>query len=344
VSRRYVVIGAGGVGAAVAAGLEEAGIPVVLVSRGKALAAIEAHGLRYRQGSRERTLAVDVVDGPRSLTLTRSDVLVLATKSQDAAETLAEWAWAPVGSDSVGARLPLVILLNGLEAERIALRYFDVVVGATTLVAAKHVVPGEVEVANSPRTGQVVLGAYPNDRLAPRATQVAAEVAADLRRANWLTEAVPDVTRWLAWKALVNVTFAVSVLDGPEDRLDALRQGIVAETREVLELAGYAFADPASEVSYDAKDAAVAPGGGYAPGQQSIWQSFARGSGSEVDFLNGEVVLQARLHGIDAPLNRALQQVLGRSASLGEGPGLHHVDEVFAAAGLAGTLPEGAVA
>ena len=36
----------------------------------------------------------------------------------------------------------------------------------------------------------------------------------------------------------------------------------------------------------------------------STWQSLARGTGAlETDYLNGEIVLQGRLHGVPTPLN-----------------------------------------
>ena len=60
---------------------------------------------------------------------------------------------------------------------------------------------------------------------------------------------------------------------------------------------------------------------GHEPGHLSTWQSFARGTSSEVDFLSGEVALIARRHGIDAPLNAAVARELGALAARGGRPG-----------------------
>lgn len=335
--RRYVIIGAGAVGASLAAGLEEAGIAVTLVSRGQTYAAIRDHGLLYTQGDRRRTLAVDVVDGPDGVELGPEDVLVLAVKSQDAAAALADWAWRPVSDGRLAADLPLLLTQNGLHAERTALRYFSTVIGGVTLVAGRHVVPGRVEVGNGPRTGQLIVGGYPSAALAPHAAAEAHRIAADLRAANWLSQAVPEIDRWLAWKVLTNAIFAVAVLSGTDADVDELESGLVAEVRAVLTAAGYAFADPA-DLEYDPREASVLSTS-YGRHRPSTWQSFQRGSGSEIDFLNGEIALLARLHGVPAPLNVALQRVLGRSAALGEGPGVHSAVEVLAAA-----RPEGALA
>lgn len=331
-TRRYVVIGAGAVGAALAAGLQDAGIPVVLVSRGATYEAIRTRGLRLRHRGETRTLTVPVAGSPDQVELGGDDILVLATKTQDAAAALADWAWRPAGPGRVAADLPLVLLQNGLEAERLAPRYFRTVIGAVVAAAAKHVIPGEVEVGAEPRLGQVILGAHPAGD--SRAAELAVTVAADLWRANWLTQAVPSIERWLAWKLVLSTTFAVDVLAGGADRLAELRASLAGETRTVLTRAGYEIADPEDELGYDRSLATIPADSDYGTGQLSPWQSFARGSGSEVDFLNGEIALLARVHGVPAPYNTALQRVLGPSAARGEGPGTHHVDEVLRAAGL----------
>lgn len=331
--RRYVVIGAGGVGAALAAGLTDAGLDVVLVSRGATLGVVRERGLRFTHAGRTRVLDVPVAGGPDEVGLRAGDVLVLATKTQDAAASLPEWAWTSRTDGGVGADLPLVLLQNGLEAERIALRCFPTVVGGVALVAARHVVTGEVEVANAPRLGEVVLGAYPTAVAAPAAHAVAEQVVVDLDRAGWLALHVPEIQRWLAWKLVASVTFAVGVLTGSTEELDDLRTDLATEARAALAAAGRELADAVREVPHDRSLAAVAPGGTYGPGQQSTWQAFARGAGSEVDFLNGEVALLGRLHGVPTPLNHAVQVVLGRSAARGEGPGVHSVADVRSLAG-----------
>jgi 2-dehydropantoate 2-reductase len=53
----------------------------------------------------------------------------------------------------------------------------------------------------------------------------------------------------------------------------------------------------------------------------STWQSLARHTGEvETDYLNGEIALLGRLHGIDTPVNAALCRLAARVASDGVGP------------------------
>jgi 2-dehydropantoate 2-reductase len=75
------------------------------------------------------------------------------------------------------------------------------------------------------------------------------------------------------------------------------------------------------------------------PGRPRIagsgWQSLARGAGSlESDYLNGEIALLGRLHGVPTPVNEALQQVSGGLARRREAPGSLTLSAVAAAAGV----------
>ncbi|WP_183091623.1 ketopantoate reductase family protein [Streptomyces radicis] len=333
---RYVVIGAGAVGGALAADLQLAGIPVVLAARGAALAAIEDRGLIRITPAGRRTVRLRVVGGPEAIELTPRDALVLAVKTQDARDTLAAWAWRPVvdGGRTVGAAsgLPLFTLQNGLDAERVAARHFRTVHGTTVLVPARHLVPGEVLTGSAPRTGQLVVGGLPHPAPPGEPGPAAVRFAEDAEAAGWVGRTVPEISRWKAWKLLMNVTNAVEVFAGPADESAAVKRDAAAEAAAALAAAGYRVADPAAEGFPDPALTRVVPGAGYVPGQQSTWQSFARGASSEVDFLNGEIVLIGRLHGVPTPVNEALQQLLAASAAAGEPPGTRRVAEVTALA------------
>ena len=85
---RYLIVGAGAVGATVAAQLHRAGIETVLVARGAHLAALREHGLRYLRPDGSHVLRIPVAGGPADVSIRPGDVLVLATKSQDTASAL----------------------------------------------------------------------------------------------------------------------------------------------------------------------------------------------------------------------------------------------------------------
>jgi 2-dehydropantoate 2-reductase len=311
---RYVIVGAGAIGASVAAQLHLSGSEVVLVARGEHAKVIRTEGLRYLRPDGEQRVAVPVVEGSTEVALTPDDVLFVATKSQDTEAVLTEWAWLPVADGSLAAQtIPLVSLQNGIENERAALRRFARTSGAAVWMPSSYLRPGEIVSPGEPEVGVFWLGRYPGG-LDPDAQQW----AADLRAANFGIQLVADLPAWKAGKLLSNLVNGVVALYGMEGRGKELAEALQDEGRKVLEAAGQQpkalFAD--SEIDLSRYRTATVPGGEYVGG--STRQSLTRGAGSvETDFLNGEIVLLGRLHGIPTPLNAAVQGLLAQAARAG---------------------------
>ena len=76
---RYVVIGAGAIGAPVAAQLHRSGTDVVLVARGAHAEAIRTDGLTYARPDGDHQVRLPVVESAAELELRTGDVLVVAT-------------------------------------------------------------------------------------------------------------------------------------------------------------------------------------------------------------------------------------------------------------------------
>lgn len=319
---RYVIIGAGAIGSTVAAQLHLAGIPVVLIARGEHGAVIREHGLRYLRPSGTQQVRVPVAGHAGEVTLTAGDVLVLATKTQQTEQALQEWAWRPAG-DGVAADLPVVSLQNGLDNERAALRRFGTVFGASVWLPCSYVTPGEVSAEGAEKPGILWLGRYPEGADDPRLHAI----AEDLRAADFVIELVPDLIRWKAGKLLANIGNAVDALYG--ERVGWVMDELRAEARRVFAAAGIAAADLIRESEVDVSVASMAEIPGRTKGGSSAWQSLARGTGSaEGDFLNGEIVLLGRLHGVPTPLNEALQRRLALAAAQGAAPGSADLSEL----------------
>jgi 2-dehydropantoate 2-reductase len=63
----------------------------------------------------------------------------------------------------------------------------------------------------------------------------------------------------------------------------------------------------------------------------STWQSLARGASTlETDYLNGEIALLGRQHGVPTPINEALQRIAAEAARTGMKPGSMTSDELAA--------------
>lgn len=328
--RRYVIIGAGAVGGMLAAQFTQAGINAVLVARGAQLAAIRDNGLRILRPGGGEIVPLNVAGSPHEVTLARGDVLVMATKAQHAEAALAEWAWQPMqgSTDATAASsLPVLMLQNGLDSERMALRRFATVYSASIWAAATYLKAGEICAAGAPRVGVFWMGRFPSGM---DATLEA--IADDLRAAKYLVQVVPDVQRWKVAKLLGNLRNAVQVLEGTEEQRSELTALLAAEAKAAFVAAGLGWADVKAESTFDLAQYTTHKIPDYPDSKLSTWQSFQRGAGSvEVDFLNGEIVLLGRLYGAATPWNEALQRVLGLSAAAGEVPGTRTVDEVLGA-------------
>lgn len=330
---RYVIVGAGAIGAHLAAQLTSAGIDTVLVARGHQLDALRRGPLVLRKAAGDERVPLTVAADAAEAGLRSDDVLVLAVKSQDAEAVIAEWAWLPLADDplAVVADLPVVVLQNGVATEDIARRRFARVVSVATIVPAGYLEPGVVIPYAASGTGYLQVGAL-DGRQAEDAALVAA-VAGDLERAGYVVRVRDDITRRKHEKLLHNILNAVAVLGGDDEGRRALSDALVAEARAVLAAAGHDLDVPSDVDVVRALGRDGGPPAGPTPERPafkgSTWQNFAKGTRSEIDYLNGEIVLLARRHGVAAPLNERLQRILGRSAALGEGPGSRHVDDVL---------------
>ncbi|KUN88697.1 ketopantoate reductase family protein [Streptomyces griseoruber] len=326
---RYIIIGAGAVGGTVGGRLAEAGQEVVLVARGAHAAALKEGGLRLRVPQGELTQRLPVVGGPRELGVLRADdVLVLAVKTQDSEAALGTWGPAPVeGGGTAAERLPLVCAQNGVESQRLALRRFRQVYGVCVWLPSTHVEPGVVSAAGSPLTGILHLGRHPHGT-----DDTARRIAADLEKAHFEAPVVEDVARWQYAKLLSNLGNALEAVTGGlvgDPRAEALFARVRAEGAAVLDAAGIAHASPGEQRAVRGDKVTLVPLDGVPRGGGSSWQSLSRGAGTiEADYLNGEIVLLGRLHGVPTPLNELLQRLANEFARERKAPGALPVEEL----------------
>lgn len=318
-TRRYVIIGAGAVGATLAVRLREAGRDVVLVARGAQLAALRRGPLTLRTPTSDHTVSLPPAGGPDDVDLLPTDVLVLAVKAHQAQAVLATWAARPVaGLDRfAGEVIPIVTVQNGLATETAALRGFATVIGASIWVPATFDRPGEVLVYAQAPTGLIWLGRHPGG-----VDSIVTGVAGDLHAADFGVQTVTDIPRWKAAKLISNVSNAVDVFTAtPRDRR-AVTEALESEARAAFAAAGIEVADTRSESALDTTTFATAPIADAQPSRRSTWQSLARrADGVETDHLNGEIVLLGRLHGVATPVNGAITTAITRLVTSGATPG-----------------------
>ncbi|MCX4904564.1 ketopantoate reductase family protein [Streptomyces sp. NBC_00878] len=325
---RYIVIGAGAVGGAIGGRLAESGHDVVLVARGAQYEALRERGLRLVTPDGPRTHRPPVVDGPHALgELGAEDVLVLAVKTQDSEAALEAWGPVPVaGGGTAAERLPLVCAQNGVESQRLALRRFRRVYGVCVWLPATFVEPGVVSAACAPLTGILHLGRYPHGT-----DETARRIGADLSASRFEAPVVADVTRWQYAKLLGNLANSIEAVSGllTSEEGIALYARVRAEGEAALTAAGLAYASEEEQKEARADKIRFEPFDGSERGAGSSWQSLNRGTGTiEADYLNGEIALLGRLHGVPTPLNDLLQRLANDFARERRPAGSMPVDEL----------------
>jgi 2-dehydropantoate 2-reductase len=322
---RFVVIGAGAVGGVIGGRLHAAGSDVVLVARGEHGVVIQKEGLTLASPDGRDVLHMDCVTDVADVHWRDGDVTVLAVKSQDTVAVLQALALA------VDRDTPVVCAQNGIDNERQALRLFTRVYALCVMLPAEHLEPGVVAACSAPVPGILHLGRYPSGT-----DEVAAAIAAALRAAGFASEARPDVMRVKARKLVTNLGNAIEALTGRAHGVGPVVRAATEEGERVLGAAGIDLASMEDDKGLRADLLSIKDIAGQGPrGGGSTWQSLARGTGSvETDYLNGEIVLLGRLHGIPTPVNEALRRLTWQAARDRRPPASMSPEDLLTAVGV----------
>ena len=307
---RFVVFGAGAIGGVVGLRLAQHGHDVSLIARGEQLEAIRAGGLRLNSPEDTVHLHPPVYAHPSDVPWQKDDVVLMTMKSQDtegALEALARHAPSTVR---------VACLQNGVENERLALRQFEHVYGVYVWCPTEYLQPGVVDASYAPVTGILDVGRYPSGLDA-----FAGELSSVFRSSTFYSEPRPDIMKWKYRKLLSNLGNAIDALCGDAARGSAIVAEVKREGVECLAAAGLEFTSD-EEGAPREKSLPLRKIEGRARQGGSTWQSLARGRRTtECDYLNGEIVLLGRSHGIATPVNALLQKLARDAAEQGIPPG-----------------------
>jgi len=321
---RYLILGAGAVGGAIGGRLFQQGHEVVLVARGAHLEAIKSSGLELRDPETTVQLAVEAAPTAEAARPRPDDVVILATKTQHSEGLLADLAvTSPPG-------IAVVCAQNGVENERACLRRFANTYGMRVILAGTHLKPGVVEISTAPVWGILDIGRYPDGTDA-----LAEQIAGDLRGSGFDARTTPRVMAHKYLKLLSNLANSIQAASGWGDEpvARALAEAARAEARACYAAAGIEVADGTDEAERRRGRGLTQPVAGASREGGSSWQSLKRATGNiEADWLNGEIVLLGRLHGVPTPVNERLQAVANRMAHEAMAPGSIPAKEL--AAGL----------
>ncbi len=318
---RFIVFGAGAVGGVVGGRLFEHGHDVVFVARGEHAKVMAADGLTLASATGVAELDVPVTERVDKVAWTGEEVVLLAVKGQDSEEALRQLAAVAPSST------PVVCMQNGVANERLALRRFSPVYGICVMCPATFLKPGVVVAESSPVTALLDIGRYPPTS----GTDATAVGVADALNGSTMESIVrPDIMRWKYAKLLRNLANGVDALCGPAGRSSELVTLAREEGEACLAAAGIPYASQEEDDARRGHHLHPTEVVGYERGGSSTWQSLARSEGStEVDYLNGEVVLLGRLHGVPTPVNELLQRLVNQMARARSRPGTMTPEEVL---------------
>jgi 2-dehydropantoate 2-reductase len=297
---RVAVVGAGGVGALLAARLARAGHDVRVLARGAALRAIAAHGVVVRGPDGEYTAAVAQA-ADDAVALGAVDLVLVTVKTWQLAEL------GPRLGPLIGPRTLVIPLQNGIEASEVLAAALgdDHVLGAVCRVISWIERPGEVRWIGAPPS--LTIGAR---RPAPAE---AIEACAATLRAGGIEVIVSDAierARWLKFLFIAAYSSVGAVARVPLGALradPAVRAQLEAVMREVAALAlARGVALPPDTVALTMQRIDILP----ADATASMHRDIVDGRPSELHELIGAVVRLGREAHVATPVSAALYAAL----------------------------------
>ena len=290
---RIIVYGIGAIGGAIAAQLSFSGHTVIGIARGRQLDAIRASGLSLSTPQGTRTARFPVHADPSEISFEPDDVVLLTMKTPDTLGALQRLNAAGLAAQ------PVFCFQNGVANEALALRFFANVYGATVMLPADYDTPGEVAAYFAPKIGAFDIGRYPSgtDRSVEKLCGI-------LSASGFIVDPRDNVMSSKYRKLLANLRNIIDAALADTELQRKWHAKARAEAEAVLSAAGIAW-DKTDAMAREELTITAIPGRTRVG--SSTLQSIVRGTGSlETDFLNGEIVLLGRLHGIATPVNAAL--------------------------------------
>ena len=312
---RFVIYGAGGIGGTIGARLHQAGFDVVLIARGAHYEATVRDGLRFVTPTQDVHLRIPCFPHPNDADIRPDDAVILCMKGQHTEDALRD-LYAATGGDA-----RVVCCQNGVENERLALRRFPRSYGMVVLLPAEHLEPGVVVNFAEDTAGCLDAGCYPNG-----VDDFIEAVTTALRRAGFSSEPDRAIMGQKYAKLLGNLNNAVNAATGSGSR------AVATKLREEA-LACYQAAGIHCATVEETRARRADIRGGEVPGHDrhggSSLQSMLRGTGDiETDFMNGEIVLLGRLHGVPVPANAIVQEIGNRLVRENLAPGSVSIEEL----------------
>ena len=296
---KIVVLGAGAVGLTVAAKLSRVA-DVHAVARKRHAEAVRERGLLmtgiWGEGAYRFSCSEDLPDAWQD-----ADYYIITAKSTDTEAVCRQFADAIRGHE-------VVSLQNGIGNEEIVARFTDRVIGGMIITGFEWRGDGSVHV--SVEAAPMKLGRFPSGM-----DDGVGLLVDTIRKAGIRAEATDGIRTDLWSKTLYNCALNPlgALMNVPYGALTdphawSVVTAIVREVCRVVEVEGVVLPWETPEAYLEYLRTTQLPA--TAAHHSSMLQDLAGGRKTEIDFLNGAVAALARNHGIDAPYNSCIAELI----------------------------------
>jgi 2-dehydropantoate 2-reductase len=317
---RVAIVGAGSVGLVLGARLASSGCDVLfLTRRAEQAARLAREGVLLEDPATQARVAAPVraTHRPERAAAALADrPLVFCTRTPDLARAAAALARLASGAVAVAAQ-------NGVDPEALLAEHFPRTLG---LVVRQTCTRVDDRAARATGSGRLVVG-----------TRAASDLPHAEALARWLARAGYDVglardlaaDRWL--KLCVNLMSAPNALVVRRDHETAefveVKARLLEEARGALAAARIRAASCdgrdrslAGEIAHQRDALARGTSARTLPLYNQVWSALRRGGPLEADGYHETVLALARRHGVPAPVNRRVLDLLRRAARESLGP------------------------
>lgn len=320
--RKYMkvaVIGSGAIGSLVTGYLATKNTPVTLVTRKEQVAVLNKKGLIIDGVRGKRSISLPVVDKLRE----NVDLIIMAVKTQDVIEAASHNV--PFIKDC-----PILTMQNGIRAEQFLSQIVpsENIISSVVMFGATYIGPGK---AIHNFEGDLIIGK------AFGTNDGHIQAIADLMNNTFTTHISEDIKgmKWL--KVFINLNNCLPALAGKSMQetfknleLCELSIRLLAEGLEIVDKAAIKLRSlptfPEERLRHlvsiprdqsRSLFSQIMTGLSKEPLYGSILQSIQRGSPSEIDYINGEIVALGKEIGIPTPLNKTMVEMVHRVEKTG---------------------------
>jgi len=298
---KITVAGSGAMGCRFGGALQVAGHDVLLLDGWREhVNAINTGGLRVSDETGSRVIRVPAALFPAAAD--PADLVIVFTKATQTA------AVAAAAAGAIGPSTLVLTLQNGLGNIEVLRSYAaeSRLLAGTTTLGTELLGPGHIRALGSGETVLGALGPGSSDHaertvLTLSAAGLPARVATDALGVIWAKVAFNCVMNSLCAIASIPVS-ALAACDG----FDALASSILVEVAAVAAAEGVAVDIAAALRLMKAQFDPAASGDHLA----STLQDLMNGRATEIAHLNGAIASRALAHGIEAPLNALITQLI----------------------------------